>query len=431
MKEWTGGEVVASMLHKEGVENVFGIIDGTYFGFYSKLKENDINLYSPRHETSAAHMAGAYARLSGKLGVCMASNGPGVANLLPGLVVEEGEGNRVLAITSSRRTGIMYPDRGGTYQLFDQVGVIKNISKWSETVPSFDRIPEMMRTALRKCYEGRPGVVHIDIPENIINGKFKAEIPFLEPSQYRLTIAQEPTDEQIDDVLNMIENASFPIIRAGSGVIHSQAFEELETVANELQLMITTSWAARAAIPENSQLMMPMIHIEANNNIRNKADLVLILGSRVGETDWWGKAPYWNANQKVIQVDIDPERIGVNKPVNYAILADIKAFLQKLLERLETRTVRFNEAERKQLIDEFVTERRKDREKLNKKLADEDIPMNPAHVPALCKEVFPDESPVIFDGGNATIWANFYYEIDRHCAVLSTFKFRMLGAGMA
>src|SRR5690625_1589235 len=215
------------MLQMEGVEHVFGIIDGTYFGFYSKLEENDITLISPRHETSAAHMAGAYARLTGKLGVCMASNGPGVANLLPGIAVEQGEGNRVLAITSSRRTGIMYPDRGGTYQLFDQVGVIRNMAKWSETVPSFDRIPEMMRMALRKCFEGRPGVVHIDIPENIINGKFKADIAFLQPEQYRLTTLPEPSDTQIDELLNIIEQANFPIIHAGSGVVHARAFAEL------------------------------------------------------------------------------------------------------------------------------------------------------------------------------------------------------------
>ena len=132
--ELTGGEVVAKMLAMEGVEKVFGIIDGTYFGFYSKLKGNGIQLISPRHETSAAHMAGAYARVTNRLGICMASNGPGVANILPGLVVEEAEGNRVLCITSSRRTGIMYPDRGGTYQCFDQVGTIRQFAKWSEAV---------------------------------------------------------------------------------------------------------------------------------------------------------------------------------------------------------------------------------------------------------------------------------------------------------
>ena len=103
MAEISGGEVIARMLQKEGVEKVFGIIDGTYFGFYEALHRLGIEIVTPRHESCAAHMAGTYARLTGKLGVCMASNGPGVANLLPGLVVEQADGNRVLAITSARR----------------------------------------------------------------------------------------------------------------------------------------------------------------------------------------------------------------------------------------------------------------------------------------------------------------------------------------
>ena len=166
MAEISGGEIIARMLQKEGVEKVFGIIDGTYFGFYSALHRLGIEIVTPRHETSAAHMAGAYARLTGRLGVCMASNGPGVANILPGLVVEQGEGNRVLVITSARRPSIMYPDRGGAYQCFDQSGVIGKIAKWSSAVSSFERVPELVRKALRKSWEGRPGVVHVDVPEN-------------------------------------------------------------------------------------------------------------------------------------------------------------------------------------------------------------------------------------------------------------------------
>jgi acetolactate synthase-1/2/3 large subunit len=125
----TGGEIVARMLAAEGVDTVFGIIDGTYFGLYSSFEQFGIRLISPRHETSALHMAGAYARLTGRLGVAIASNGPGVANALPGIAVENGEGNRVLLLTSSRREGIGYPDRGGTFQYFDQVGVTKPMSK--------------------------------------------------------------------------------------------------------------------------------------------------------------------------------------------------------------------------------------------------------------------------------------------------------------
>ena len=134
MADMTGGRRIAAMLAAEGVDTVFGIIDGSYYGLYSSLGDHGIRLITPRHETSAVHMAGAYARMTGKLGVCIASNGPGAANALSGVAVEQGEGNRVLLITSWRRTGIVGPDRGGTYQYFDQPAVIGAMSKSSEAV---------------------------------------------------------------------------------------------------------------------------------------------------------------------------------------------------------------------------------------------------------------------------------------------------------
>lgn len=430
MVQMTGGEVVARMLAKEGVDNVFGIIDGTYFGFYSNLQKYDIQLISPRHETSAAHMAGAYARVTNKLGVCMASNGPGVANILPGLVVEEAEGNRVLCITSARRTGIMYPDRGGTYQCFDQTGTIKQFAKWSEAVPSFDRIPEMLRMALRKCYEGRPGVVHLDIPENIMNTKQNCDIAFWEPSQYRLMELPKASAYQVERAVELLKGANFPIIHAGSGVIHSDAKQELTEVAKKLNAMVTTSWAGRGAMSEEHHLMMPMVHIEANNNVRNDADVVLVLGSRLGETDWWGKAPYWNASQKVIQVDLETTILGANKPAELLIQADIKSFLQQVLIELENDMLASVDTNREQMIQKHLNIKKAHRKKLDEHLADKNLPMNPAQIPHLAQKVFPKDTPLVIDGGNTAIWTNFYYQVNDEMPVLSTFKFGMLGAGL-
>ncbi|MFS0864315.1 thiamine pyrophosphate-binding protein [Fredinandcohnia sp. 179-A 10B2 NHS] len=430
MGEMSGGEVIAKMLSMENVDTLFGIIDGTYFGFYSNLEKHGIELITPRHETSAAHMAGAYARVTGKLGVCMASNGPGVANILPGLVVEEGEGNRVLVITSARRTGIMYPDRGGTYQCFDQVGVISKIAKWNEAVPSFDRIPEMLRTALRKCYEGRPGVVHLDIPENILNTVVKCDLSFWEPHQYRITEHPGASDQQVEKAVDLLVNAQFPLIHAGSGVVHAKAYEELTMVAELLQSMVTTSWAARGVVSESNPLMIPMVHIQTNNKARNEADVVLVLGSRVGETDWWGKAPYWNPSQKVIQVDLDPGILGANKPAEVAIQADVKKFLTQLYSQLHKRKNEIAIDIRKSKIDRILADKEKNRAKLDQHLQDFAVPMNPAHVPAICQEVFPKDSIKVLDGGNTVIWSNFYYQVDEPGSVISTYKFGMLGAGI-
>jgi acetolactate synthase-1/2/3 large subunit len=436
MAEISGGEVIARMLQQEGVEKVFGIIDGTYFGFYSALHRLGIEIVTPRHETSAAHMAGTYARLTGKLGVCMASNGPGVANLLPGLVVEQADGNRVLAITSARRPGIMYPDRGGSYQCFDQSGVIGKIAKWSSAVSSFDRVPELVRKALRKSYEGRPGVVHVDVPETIMNGKAKADVAafaFWAPHQYRNVVPVAAGAEQVAQAAQMLIEARAPMIHAGSGIIHAGAFEALARVAELLQAPLTTSWAARGMLSEDSPLAIPMPYVKLNHKVRNEADTVLILGSRLGETDWWGKPPYWRnpSEQKAIQVDIDGDMLGLNKPADLPILADLKPFLERLGDELERRKGEIDLEARRTRVAGYARAIAEERAGLDKALADMAVPMHPAHVAHVCGQVFPKDSVLVADGGNATIWAMFYHRVTVPNTVISTFKFGMLGAGMA
>ncbi len=437
MAEVSGGEVLARILQHEGVEKVFGIIDGTYFGFYVALHRLGIEIVTPRHETSAAHMAGAYARLTGKLGVCMASNGPGVANLLPGLVVEQAEGNRVLAITSARRPGIMYPDRGGAYQCFDQSGVIGKIAKWSAAVSSFERMPELARKALRQSFEGRPGVVHLDVPENIMNQRVKANVAYWEPHQYRNTTALSPRAEQVVDAARLLVAAEAPMIHAGSGVIHARAYDALRRVAELLHAPVTTSWAARGVLPESSPLAIPMPHVKLNHKVRNDADVALIVGSRLGETDWWGKAPYWRlpAEQKTIQVDVDGTMIGVNRPVDLAIVADAGRFLTLLAEEIERTQGTGDQASgfeaRRKRVAGYGRALQKDRAGWDKALADMAVPAHPAHVAAACRAVFPEDTILVADGGNATIWAMFYHHVTVPNTVISTFKFGMLGAGMA
>ncbi|MCB9091507.1 MAG: thiamine pyrophosphate-binding protein [Halobacteriovoraceae bacterium] len=429
----TGGEAIAKMLAKEGVTKVFGIIDGTYFGLYSQLSKYGIELITPRHEASAAHMAGAYARISGKLGVCIASNGPGVANLLSGLAVENAEGNRVLAITSCRRPEIAYPDRGGAYQVFDHVAAIRPISKYSETVKSFDRLIEITRQAFRYCFSGRPGVVHLDCPENFMNGKHTfGDDVFLLPDQYRNVYPIHPSPNLVSQVVDLLANAEFPIIHAGSGVIHAQAFEELKTIADFLQTPVTTSWGARGSLCESNELSIPMIYVEANNQIRNEADLVLILGSRLGETDWWGKQPNWASpqKQKIIQVDIDHEYIGRNRALNLGVLSDVKTFLQQLYFQLKEKHKPETFLKRKNILSKHLDSIAKMRNKLDKNLEDEQVPMNTAHVAHACKKNFASNTVAIFDGGNTAVWGQFFYKCTTPGHGISTPKMGMLGAGV-
>ena len=434
MRSIAGGEIVAQMLKAEGVELVFGIIDGTYFGLYANLAKHGIRLVTPRHETSAAHMAGAYARLTGRLGVCIASNGPGVANILPGVAVENAEGNPVLLITSCRRSGIAYPDRVGTFQYFDQVAVTRPMCKWSVAIMQRERIPELMRQALRISHRGRPGVVHVDVPESILNGKDRFDPATLTgPERYRSALPLEPPPASVRQAAEMLRTARHPIIQAGSGVVHAAAFELLAEIADLLAAPVTTSWGARAALIESHRSAIPMVYLKLNDKVRKAADLVLALGTRFGETDWWGRPPHWAGpdEQRTIQVDHDPDSLGANRPIDLAVVSDLRRFLEELLGVLQELPLPPNRAERDQLLQTYADDRVSERLELDKKLKARNGGIPSGSVPRICQEELPEDTLWIFDGGNTSVWSQFFHDIKVPNALLSTYKFGMLGAGVA
>ncbi len=434
-KGLSGGAVIARMLAAEGVDTVFGIIDGTYFGLYSALADAGITLYSPRHEAAAAHMAGAYARVTGRLGVVIASNGPGVANVLPGVAVEQGEGNRVLLITSARRVGVGHPERDGAYQYFDQGGVIGPMAKWSGYVPSGDRIPELLRRALRVSHTGRPGVVHLDVPESVVNGPVGLGADAVRaPETYRRTTPLQPDPVLVERAATMLIEAARPVIHAGSGVYHAGATAELARLSELLAAPVTTSWGARGAIDERRAEAIPMIALGLTDEVRSSADTVLVVGSRVGETDWWGKPPNWGppSGQQTIQIDVDELRIGVNKPVALSLVADARESLRALADAVER--IGLDPATRQERSSRLAAWRARwttDRAKLDKPVGSApSTPVHPGRVPAAAQRVMPEDTIWVLDGGNTVVWSNFHLQVTVPGSVLSTFKFGMLGAGL-
>jgi len=428
----TGGDLVARMLAAEGVEVVFGIVDGSYYGLNAGLARHGIRLVSPRHETTAAHMAGAYARLTGRLGVCIASNGPGVANVLPGIAVENGEGNRVLVLSSWRRTGIVGPDRGGAYQYFDQVAVAKPMSKWSGAPRSFERIPEVMQRAFRIAWRGRPGVVFVTVPEDLLNGSFEDALPVREPGSYRRTEPLAPTAQAVREAADRLATAERPLVHAGSGVLHGGAAAPLARLVERLAAPVTASWGGRAALDERMPNVIPMLP-PLIDEVRASADVVLALGTRLGETDWWGKPRYWGPpeRQDVIQVDCDEEILGLNKPVVQAVLADVGPFVEALLAELEARDLADRLPTRRERLAAWSEKKQGMRAFLRAMAGDpEKAPLHSAHVPVACREFFDDDAILVIDGGNTAVWTNLCHENRTPGCVLSTFKFGMLGAGV-
>jgi acetolactate synthase-1/2/3 large subunit len=237
----------------------------------------------------------------------------------------------------------------------------------------------------------------------------------------------------VEQAAELLANSRLPVIHAGSGVVHAGAFTELEELAKALQAPVTTSWGARGVMAETSDLTVPMFHVDLNNRIRNEADTVLVLGSRLGETDWWGKAPYWRrpGEQKMIQVDIDDDILGCNKPAELVVLADVRTFLGQLLAALPVRGPKDSLEEREAFLARIREEKEKHNRELEKAFQEDIDPMNSAHVPNVCRETFEDDAIVVLDGGNTAVWGNFYHQVRVPNTVLSTWKFGMLGAGVA
>ncbi len=213
----------------------------------------------------------------------------------------------------------------------------------------------------------------------------------------------------------------------GTGVIHAQAFDQLRDIAEKLGAPVTTSWGGRGALAETHPLAIPMPYVDLYSTLRNQADVVLVLGSRLGETDFWGKPPYWApaSDQRLIQVDIDDSTIGVNRPVEVAALADIRRFLRHLGDALDAGTPITKQP------DTWTSAKEEERAKLDKRLEKTGKGVNPGFVPTIAQAVLPEDTIWVFDGGNTAVWSHFFHETKEPNSVITTFKLGMLGAGVS
>src|SRR5690606_793850 len=210
----------------------------------------------------------------------------------------------------------------------------------------------------------------------------------------------QPPPDQVRAAAELLVNAELPVIHAGSGTAHAGAFEEVRAGAELLHARVVTSWGGRGVLAENHHLAVPMIYVKLNNEIRCSGDVVLTLGSRVGETDWWGKAPYWRkpAEQKMIQVDTDEAILGANKPVAVPILADVRVFLQELLRELKSRPDVGAGDRRRKKADALLAKKVRFRTELDKHLRDAAAPIHSAHVAVITQKLAAEDSILVVDG---------------------------------
>jgi acetolactate synthase-1/2/3 large subunit len=390
-----------------------------------------MKLIVPRHEAAAAHACDAYTRVTGKPAVVMACAGPGAANLLAGLMCAQAEGSPVIAITTTRRSEISdsYVHQGGM-QVSHHLDIFRPAVKWNGKVDHWQRIPDMVRHAFRVALSGRPGPTHLLIPEDIIAKKDdENQAAIWPPERYRVLEGGMADPASIQKAAEMITAAGLVNIHCGNGAERAAAGQEVRQVAEYLGCPVTATIRARGIISDEHELAFHptcLSRIAANS----QADLVLAVGTRLGELNMWGRPPMFGEpdKQRLIQIDTEPGNIGLNRPVDVPLVGDAKKILAQLFEAVTALT------EKRPLhpkIAEYRAIQNQWRKELDGNIADTSRkPMLTGQILAVCNDVFDESAIFVMDGGNTTLW-NIHYHVARsQRSVIYSMNYGHLGTGL-
>ncbi len=428
MSEISGGELLARALAVEGIEFLFGLPSPEADPLLSQLEAHGIRLVPVRHEAAGVHMAEGLYKTTGRVAAVLGNPGPGSANLLPGVITARHEGVPVLVLTSQHRLGIVYPSPPSTFQGQDQLDVFRPAVKWGGPILEWARIPEVLRLAFREMWNGRPGPVHIELPAPILYATGDDETaPVIPPAAYRGT-GPHACAAQLDEAATLLAGAQRPVVIAGSGVDRAQANDALIELVELLGCPVLTSMAGRASVPSDHPNYIFGFG-EAGDAVRREADVLLVVGSRVGNLDvpydeFWGDP----SGQQLIQIDIDPRHLGVTRPLSLGILGDARGALEGIADRLRAIDLpardggdlaRYREADAQFKAAQATP------------IVEWQGPgIHPAHALGAIGAVFGPGAVYTVDGGNTSLWAYSMLPPTRPRSYHAILELGMLGTGI-
>ena len=325
-----GAQILIECLRREGVEVAFGIPGGANLPTFDALYQSPIKVVLTVHEQGAAHMADGFARATGKVGVCLATSGPGATNLTTGLATAFMDSIPMVALTGQVRTSVIGND---AFQEADTIGITRPVTKHSYLVKDPRDVARVVREAFYVASTGRPGPVLIDLPvDATVN-----EAEFIWPEQvsirgYRLQAAPPINSKAIERAAEAIAKSRQPVIYAGAGVIHSGAWQELAEFAKKNHIPVTTSLLGLGGFPETDSLSLGMLGMhgfEYTNYAVAQCDLLIGIGARFDDRVT-GKPDEFARHAKKIHIDVDPSSINKTVVVDYPIVGDVKQVLREL-----------------------------------------------------------------------------------------------------
>jgi acetolactate synthase-1/2/3 large subunit/sulfoacetaldehyde acetyltransferase len=409
MEKMSGGRAVVESLRTEGVRYVYGIVGSCMVEILDDLYDRrDISWVGTRHEQGAAHMADGYARVSGRPGVCMATNGPGATNLATGVSVALLSHSPMIAITGAPQIGQLHRD---SFQELDQVAMFRPLTKWSVQVPRAERIPELFRHAFRIAASGKKGPVHIDLPRDLLNEDIEAEV--LAPAASRAEHAGAAHPDAVAAAAQALLRSRRPVFIAGLGVADSNARDELLELAGMLSAGVVTSYARNDAVPTGHPLVAGPIGRggapEAKALLQG-ADLVLAAGTRLAQFTTFYDHSVIPAKVPIVQIEIDPKEIGRNYPVEVGLAGDARETLRALVAELRSREPDWpRNREHRGAVAQAKRERA---ERIAAAGRFEGAPMKPRRVHAELRKVLPRDTVICIDGGTTISPAFNLYDFD-------------------
>ena len=332
MQQLTGSQVIIECLKEQGVDTVFGYPGGAILNVYDELyKHPEIKHVLTSHEQGASHAADGYARSTGKVGVCLATSGPGATNLVTGIATAYMDSVPIVAITCNVGVSLLGKD---SFQEIDIAGVTMPITKYSFIVKDVEELAPTIRRAFSIARTGRPGPVLVDITKDVTANKVnykKEEISLPERSCDKIT------DEDINNALKLIENAKKPYIFVGGGVVLSEASDELAAFVEKVDAPVCDTLMGKGAYDvtsDNYTGMLGMHGTKTSNLGVSECDLLIAIGTRFSDRVL-GNPKKFAKQAKILHIDIDPAEINKNIQVTASVIGDVKEVLSRLNDKLE------------------------------------------------------------------------------------------------
>ncbi len=329
----SGAQIVVEGLVREGVTHIFGIPGGACLPLFDAFYGAKLNLVLTRHEQGAAHMADGFARSTGRVGVCIATSGPGATNLVTGLATAHMDSIPIVALTGQVATHLIGND---AFQEADATGVMRPVTKHNFMVKDVRDLARTLREAFYIARSGRPGPVHVDIPVDVQ----RAKVPYVWPETIHLRSYKPKTEghpKQIHKAIELLESAEKPLLYVGGGAVLSGATQELVKLAERADIPVVHTLMANGAFPFDHPNYIGVLgmHGKYSANIAmQNCDVLMSCGARFDDRVT-GNLATFSKQSKKIHIDIDPANIGKTVPVDVPLVGDVKAVVKSIAEQIK------------------------------------------------------------------------------------------------